>query len=256
MRTGLNVGPAVAGLIGCNDIMWKRPQFDIWGSTVNVARQMDTSGVPGSTQVTNCVVEVMKSIKDPEYEFEIRTQMLQKGYKRLTYFVRENFERHDSHQHQQQQISNYHQQQHRQIAMGQKIYHQLPTDSNQQQWHKNLIAVQQHPPHNVHRTTTQQSERDRQPSSPLIQHTSHSYYAKVPQKSPPPPPPSRSPPPANVRRSQQAQHYPMPQHQCSGERDRHSDQLKRSRGKDLVSFFTCHPTILFCLLILYLLVTY
>lgn len=234
MRTGLNVGPAMAGLIGCNDGIWKRPQFDIWGSTVNVARQMDTTGVPGSTQVTNCVVEVMKSIKDPEYEFEIRTQMINKGYKRLTYFVRENFERHEGQQ--QQQISNYHQQQHRQIAMGQKTYHHIPTDTNQQQWQQNLITVQP-PPHNIHRTIIQQSERD-QSSSPLIQHTQHSYYAKVPQeirhkciepqKSPPPPPLSHSPPPANIRRAQQ--NYPMPSHQCSGDRDRHSDLMNRSRG--------------------------
>ncbi|VVC26042.1 Hypothetical protein CINCED_3A010240 [Cinara cedri] len=244
LRVGLNVGPAIAGLIGCNDEIWKRPQFDIWGSTVNTARQMDTTGLPGSTQVTNCVVEVMKSVKDSEYEFEIRTQTLHKDYKRRTYFVREHFQRHEGHQYmtqQQQQISNYYQQQHRRIAMGQKTYHHLPTDSNQQQWFKNQTAVQPTPHNNIHRTIKQQSECD-QPSSPLIQHTQHSYYAKAPQEvrykcvepqNSPPPPPSRSTPPSNMRRKQQSQHYPMPQQQCNEEGDWHSDQLKRSRAASI-----------------------
>lgn len=45
--TGINVGPVVAGVIGA-----RRPQYDIWGNTVNVASRMDSTGVQGRIQVS------------------------------------------------------------------------------------------------------------------------------------------------------------------------------------------------------------
>ena len=42
------MGPVVAGVIGA-----RRPQYDIWGNTVNVASRMDSTGVPGRIQVSH-----------------------------------------------------------------------------------------------------------------------------------------------------------------------------------------------------------
>lgn len=44
---GLNMGPVVAGVIGA-----RKPQYDIWGNTVNVASRMDSTGVPERIQVS------------------------------------------------------------------------------------------------------------------------------------------------------------------------------------------------------------
>lgn len=46
MCAGLNIGPVVAGVIGA-----RKPQYDIWGNTVNVASRMDSTGVPDRIQV-------------------------------------------------------------------------------------------------------------------------------------------------------------------------------------------------------------
>lgn len=43
---GLNHGPVVAGVIGA-----VKPQYDIWGNTVNVASRMDSTGEAGKIQV-------------------------------------------------------------------------------------------------------------------------------------------------------------------------------------------------------------
>ncbi len=42
----MSVGPIVAGVIGA-----RKPQYDIWGNTVNVASRMDSHGKPDHIQV-------------------------------------------------------------------------------------------------------------------------------------------------------------------------------------------------------------
>uniref|UniRef100_A0A6Q2XJW9 Adenylate cyclase type 1 n=1 Tax=Esox lucius TaxID=8010 RepID=A0A6Q2XJW9_ESOLU len=79
LRVGINVGPVVAGVIGA-----RRPQYDIWGNTVNVASRMDTTGLPGKIQVTEDVHRIIRV----NYDFVCRGNVSVKGKgQMLTYFL-------------------------------------------------------------------------------------------------------------------------------------------------------------------------
>ncbi|XP_022256133.1 Ca(2+)/calmodulin-responsive adenylate cyclase-like isoform X2 [Limulus polyphemus] len=80
LRVGINVGPVVAGVIGA-----RKPQYDIWGNTVNVASQMDSTGLPNHTQVTE---EVFQLLKNYPYAFQCRGRVNVKGKGEMTtYFL-------------------------------------------------------------------------------------------------------------------------------------------------------------------------
>ncbi|XP_032387392.1 adenylate cyclase type 1 isoform X2 [Etheostoma spectabile] len=79
LRVGINVGPVVAGVIGA-----RRPQYDIWGNTVNVASRMDSTGVPGKIQVTEDVYRLLST----NYDLVCRGKVSVKGKgEMLTYFL-------------------------------------------------------------------------------------------------------------------------------------------------------------------------
>uniref|UniRef100_A0A8C7SPQ9 adenylate cyclase n=1 Tax=Oncorhynchus mykiss TaxID=8022 RepID=A0A8C7SPQ9_ONCMY len=83
LRVAVNVGPVVA-VIGA-----RRPQYDIWGNTVNVASRMDTAGMdtaglPGKIQVT----EDVRCIIRGHYDFVCCGKVSDKGKgQMLTYLL-------------------------------------------------------------------------------------------------------------------------------------------------------------------------
>nr|XP_028596022.1 adenylate cyclase type 7 isoform X2 [Podarcis muralis] len=80
LRVGINHGPVVAGVIGA-----RKPQYDIWGNTVNVASRMESTGELGKIQVTE---ETCKILENLGYACECRGLINVKGKGELvTYFV-------------------------------------------------------------------------------------------------------------------------------------------------------------------------
>lgn len=79
LRIGINIGPVVAGVIGLSKF-----SYDLWGDTVNVASRMESSGIPGETQVTAAVYERLKE----KFIFKERGTVLIKGKGEMkTYFL-------------------------------------------------------------------------------------------------------------------------------------------------------------------------
>ncbi|KAF3691687.1 Adenylate cyclase type 2 [Channa argus] len=80
LRVGINHGPVIAGVIGA-----QKPQYDIWGNTVNVASRMDSTGVLGKIQVTEETSHILLTLG---YMCSCRGIINVKGKGELkTYFV-------------------------------------------------------------------------------------------------------------------------------------------------------------------------
>ncbi|ERL86547.1 hypothetical protein D910_03954 [Dendroctonus ponderosae] len=82
---GLHHGPVIAGVVGA-----QKPQYDIWGNTVNVASRMDSCGIMGRIQVPEDTAEILKNAG---YSCECRGPTFVKGKGTLTtYFVNTSFD--------------------------------------------------------------------------------------------------------------------------------------------------------------------
>ncbi|KAK2853538.1 hypothetical protein Q5P01_006199 [Channa striata] len=80
LRVGINHGPVIAGVIGA-----RKPQYDIWGNTVNVASRMESTGELGKIQVTEESSTVLHKLG---YSCECRGFINVKGKGELkTFFV-------------------------------------------------------------------------------------------------------------------------------------------------------------------------
>ncbi|XP_056156844.1 adenylate cyclase type 4-like [Lampris incognitus] len=80
LRIGINHGPVIAGVIGAH-----KPQYDIWGNSVNVASRMDSTGVLDKIQVTEETAQVIQSLG---YSVTHRGVITVKGKGELTtYFI-------------------------------------------------------------------------------------------------------------------------------------------------------------------------
>uniref|UniRef100_A0A915ASM7 adenylate cyclase n=1 Tax=Parascaris univalens TaxID=6257 RepID=A0A915ASM7_PARUN len=73
LRIGMSSGPLVAGVIGA-----QKPQYDIWGNTVNLASRMDTYGEPRKIHMTN---EMGILLQRGGYPLQSRGKVKVKGVK-------------------------------------------------------------------------------------------------------------------------------------------------------------------------------
>ncbi|GAU99660.1 hypothetical protein RvY_10623-2 [Ramazzottius varieornatus] len=88
LRIGLSMGPVVAGVIGA-----KKPQYDIWGNSVNISSRMESTGEPNKIQVTE---DVYRTLEPLGYSFECRGPINVKGKGLMTtYFLTGKNQSHD-----------------------------------------------------------------------------------------------------------------------------------------------------------------
>lgn len=79
IRTGINTGPVVAGIIGTSKF-----NYDLWGDAVNTASRMESHSTPGRIQVTSATYERLRAA----YLFEARGTINVKGKGDMpTYFL-------------------------------------------------------------------------------------------------------------------------------------------------------------------------
>lgn len=75
LRVGINLGPVTAGVIGAS-----KPQYDIWGNTVNVASRMESTAEADKIQITEEVYQILKDHnQDHGFQFSCRGSINVKG---------------------------------------------------------------------------------------------------------------------------------------------------------------------------------
>lgn len=80
LRVGINFGPVTAGVIGAS-----KPQYDIWGNTVNVASRMESTCEIGRIQITEEVYEILKDFNhEQNFQFTSRGSINVKGKGMMT----------------------------------------------------------------------------------------------------------------------------------------------------------------------------
>uniref|UniRef100_A0A1Y1L6S3 adenylate cyclase n=1 Tax=Photinus pyralis TaxID=7054 RepID=A0A1Y1L6S3_PHOPY len=81
LKIGISNGKVMGGVVGS-----KKPLYDIWGDTVNMASRMDSTGVPGMIQVTQ---DTANTLRENGIECQFRDLVFVKGkeHKVPTYIV-------------------------------------------------------------------------------------------------------------------------------------------------------------------------
>ncbi|KPM02124.1 adenylate cyclase type 2-like protein 3, partial [Sarcoptes scabiei] len=90
LRVGIAVGPVIAGIVGAS-----KPQYDIWGDTVNVASRMESTGVIGRIQLTQETAKIILQVQGytKYFTLEPRGSIKVKGKGSLqTYLVKSRFD--------------------------------------------------------------------------------------------------------------------------------------------------------------------
>ena len=81
IRIGINSGPVVAGVVGT-----KKFQYDIWGTTVNIAARMESSSTLGKINISEFTYQLVNDEFDCEYRGEIEAK---NGERLKMYFVKQ-----------------------------------------------------------------------------------------------------------------------------------------------------------------------
>ena len=70
LRIGIHTGPIVAGVIGKNKFA-----YDLWGSTVNMASRMESTGKKNKIQISDKTYNIVKQ----DFKFQKRKEVKVKG---------------------------------------------------------------------------------------------------------------------------------------------------------------------------------
>lgn len=72
LRVGIHTGPVVAGVVGL-----KKYAYDIWGSTVNIANRLESSGEIGRVNISSTTYELVKETFRCEYRGKVSAKNME-----------------------------------------------------------------------------------------------------------------------------------------------------------------------------------